>query len=291
MIAACLVCLKGKVDPAWMTARVVADNWGMSNDRELRLRFDEAAALYQDARPDYPEQLYADLLELTALRPPAALLEVGCGPGKATIPLARMGFTITAFEIGPALAEQARRQLADYPGVSVVNAAFEQWQPPANTAFDMVYAATAWKWIDPSIRYQRAADLLRPAGHLAVWAAGHAFPRGFDPFFTEIQEVYEQIGEARVVWPPPEPTPDQRTAAGMAATGHFNSIRTRQYVWSCRYNADRYIALLNTFSGHIAMDQAKRDYLYGEIRRRLNQRPDGQLTRHWSATLTVGRRR
>jgi hypothetical protein len=43
----------------------------MSSDRELRLRFDEAAALYQDARPDYPDQLYVDLLELTALRPPA----------------------------------------------------------------------------------------------------------------------------------------------------------------------------------------------------------------------------
>jgi len=283
--------VESKVDPAWVTARAVADNWGMSSDRELRLRFDEAAADYQDARPDYPDELYVDLLELTALRPPAVLLEVGCGPGKATIPLARMGFTITALEIGTALAEEARRQLADYPRVSVVNADFEQWQPPPNTTFDMVYTATAWKWIDPTIRYQRAADLLRPSAHLAVWAAGHAFPRNFDPFFTEIQEVYEQIGEPRVEWPPPEPTPDQRTAADMTASGHFDSIRTRHYVWSCRYNADGYIALLNTFSGHFAMDGAKRDHLYGEIRRRLDQRPDGQLTRHWSATLTIGQRR
>ena len=266
------------------------DNRGVSNDRELRLRFDEAAAHYQDARPGYPQQLYTDLITLTGLPPPAALLEVGCGPGKATTPLARMGFSITALELGPALAERARRRLAEFSHVSVVNAPFEEWQPPRNKLFDLVYAATAWKWIDPAIRYQRAAVHLRPAGHLAIWAAGHAFPRPFDPFFTEIQTVYEQIGEGPVRWPPPEPKPDLRTAAEMAACGHFESIRTRHYLWSCSYTADEYLALLDTFSGHIAMDPAKRDYLYQEIRRRLRQRPDGRLTRHWSATLTVGRR-
>jgi hypothetical protein len=61
----------------------------------------------------------------------------------------------------------------------------------------------------------------------------------------------------------------------------------KAYLWSCQYTADDYIALLNTFSGHIAMDPAKRDYLYKEIRRRLRQRPDRRLTRHWSSTLTV----
>ena len=29
-----------------------------------------------------------------------------------------------------------------------------------------------------------------------VWSAAHAFPDGFDPFFTEIQDVYDEIGEA-----------------------------------------------------------------------------------------------
>ena len=58
------------------------DNLGMPGDRELRASFDEVAADYQDARPDYPGQLYTDLLQLKGLRAPAALLEVGCGPAK-----------------------------------------------------------------------------------------------------------------------------------------------------------------------------------------------------------------
>ena len=45
------------------------------------------------------------------------------------------------------------------------------------------------------------------------------------------------------------------------------------------------------FSGHIAMKQWKRDRLYGEIRRRLAERPDGLVRRHWGGVLHVARRR
>jgi hypothetical protein len=48
--------------------------------------------------------------------------------------------------------------------------------------------------------------------------------------------------------------------------------------------------LLDTFSGHIAMEQWQRDRLYGEIRRRLAERPDGTLRRHWGSVLQVARR-
>ena len=61
--------------------------------------------------------------------------------------------------------------------------------------FDPVYAATAWHWIDAAVRCQRAAAALRADGLLALWEAGHVVPYDGDPFFKEIQEVYEKIGE------------------------------------------------------------------------------------------------
>ncbi|MDA0636128.1 class I SAM-dependent methyltransferase [Nonomuraea sp. MCN248] len=266
----------------------------MSRDlHRLRATFDRAAASYQDARPDYPAELYTDLLEITRVRPPAHLLEVGCGPGKATLPLARTGFRITAVELGEALAAQARLRLAAYADVSVVTSSFEDWEPPAGLRFALVYAATAWKWVDPRIRYAKAAALLDPGGHLAVWNAEHAMPADFDPFFTEIQRVYEEIGEGHD-GPWPGPTPEDRPnplVAEFESSGHFTVAGTKLYVWASRYTADEYLALLDTFSGHIAMEPAKREHLYREIRRLLSARPDGRLTRHWSATLTVGRRR
>ena len=67
--------------------------------------------------------------------------------------------------------------------------------------------------------------------------------------------------------------------------------RVRQFDWERRYDADGYIDLLNTFSGHIAMEDRQRDRLYGEIRARLSRRPDAVLRRHWGAALHVARRR
>ncbi|MGW3352693.1 class I SAM-dependent methyltransferase [Nonomuraea rubra] len=263
----------------------------MSHGLPLRATFDRAADTYQDARPDYPPDLYADLLAATALEPPAHLLEVGCGPGKATLPLARMGFRITAIELGDALAARAREHLAGFPGVSVITSSFEEWGPPAGARFDLLYAATAWKWVDPEVKYAKAARLLAEGGHLAVWNADHAFPAGFDPFFTEIQKVYDELGEGDGnPWPPPPPEeqPDPM-AAEIEASGQFTVTGTKLYVWALRYTAEEYIALLDTFSGHIAMDPDTKEHLYREIRRLLAARPDGRITRHWSAVLTVAR--
>ncbi|MET7460467.1 methyltransferase domain-containing protein [Nonomuraea sp. NPDC005501] len=165
----------------------------MSRDLRLRAIFDQAAAFYQDARPDYPAVLYSDLLAVTGVAPAAHLLEVGCGPGKATLPLARMGFRITAVELGDALAAEARHRLAGFAGVSVITSSFEDWEPPAGAHFDLLYAATAWKWVDPKAKYAKAAALLARGGHLAVWNADHAFPAGFDLFFAEIQEMRRRL--------------------------------------------------------------------------------------------------
>jgi SAM-dependent methyltransferase len=255
----------------------------------LRATFDSVADRYQRARPDYPEQVYEALVQWAGITAGDRLLEVGSATGKATTPLARLGFRITCIEIGPELAALARRDLAAFPDVHVVDGAFET--TPVGTGFDLVFAATAWHWIDPTMRYRRAWESLRPGGHLAFWSATHAFPDGGDPFFVELQEVYDEIGEAPaegISWPRPGDLPDQRDE--IEGSGLFGDVHVRQFDWEVSYTAEEYVDLLDTFSGHIAMQAWQRDRLYEEIRRRLAQRPDGRLRRHWGAVLHVARR-
>jgi len=272
-----------------------------ADDRErLRQTFDTVAARYHAARPGYPGALYDTLISLARLAPDQdEIMEIGCGTGKATIPLARRGFRFTALELGPALAAEARRNLAAFPRVAVVNADAERWQPPAPAMFGLVFAATAWHWIDPAVRYRRARELLRPGGHLAFWEAVHVIPENGDPFFREIQDVYDEIGAGWFVptgrkdLPPgsdfakPETLADR--AAEIAATGLFTGVTIRRFDWEITYTADSYLRLLDTFSGHIAMASWQRERLYGEIRRRLGQRPGGRVRRHWGAVLHVAR--
>jgi SAM-dependent methyltransferase len=255
----------------------------------LREAFDQAAEAYHRVRPDYPEALFDDLIVLAGLAPGDRLLEVGCATGKATLPLARRGFHITCVELGTELAAVARRNLAGFD-VEVVAGRFEDWRPERPVT--LVFAATAWHWVDPAIRYRRAWETLRPGGHLALWAQEHVFPDGGDPFFCEIQEVYEEIGEglpdgaARLR---PGELGDDR--AGIEESGLFEVVGVRQYDWERIYSAEEYIELLGTFSGHLTMAGWQRDRLYGEIRRRLARRPDRSVRRHWGTVLHVARRR
>src|SRR5262245_34188472 len=255
----------------------------------LRSTFDSTAERYDVARPEYPPRLFADLIALASLEPGDRLLEIGCGTGKASLPLLEAGFTVVCVELGEALARRARRNLAGLSFEAHV-APFEEWEGERG-AFDLVFAATGWHWLDTAVRYGKAHELLRLGGHLAFWSALHAFPAGYDPFFTEIQDVYDEIGERwEGDWPPPAPeqVPDDREE--IEQTGLFEDVQVRRYVWHRLYTADEYVALLDTFSGHIAMEAAKREHLYAEIRRRLGEREDPRVRRLWYAILHVGRR-
>jgi hypothetical protein len=176
--------------------------------------------------------------------------------------------------------------------VNVIQAAFEDWQPSEDHNFTLVFAATAWGWLDPDVRYVKAHRLLRSGGYLAFWSAEHTFPDDGDSFFREIQEVYTEIGEGLppdAKWLRPDELPDR--CAEISASELFTDCQTRYFDWEVVYDADGYIDLLNTFSGHIAMTEQQKARLYGEIRRRLALRPDGQLRRHWGLVLHVARRR
>ena len=60
--------------------------------RRLRATYDEAALLYDQARPGYPEALFDDMVSLSGIPPGGRILEIGCGTGQATVPLACLRF-------------------------------------------------------------------------------------------------------------------------------------------------------------------------------------------------------
>jgi len=135
-----------------------------SADREqLKRTFDRDAELYDQARPGYPEQIFDDLLAFACLGPEAIVLEVGCGTGQASQALAQRAYRLVCLELGNQLATVARRKLAPFPRVEVVTSAFESWES-GGQVFDMVFAASSWHWLNPEVRYEKAARLLKPSG-------------------------------------------------------------------------------------------------------------------------------
>src|SRR3712207_1186011 len=134
----------------------------MTEERNrLRATFDQVAPLYDEARPTYPDELFDDVVSLSGVPPAGRILEIGCGTGQATLPLARRGFRILCIELGENLAAVARRKVATYPHVEVLTGAFEDW-PAEENAFHLVVSAEAFHWLDRTSAYRKIARALRP---------------------------------------------------------------------------------------------------------------------------------
>jgi SAM-dependent methyltransferase len=257
---------------------------------QLRTTFEQVPELYERARPSYPDELFDDLAELTGLRQADRVLEVGCGTGQATVPLARRGYSMLCVELGEGLAAAARRNLGSFPNVDVVHANFETWEPE-RAEFDAIVAFTAFHWVDPELRYEKAARLLRQGGSLAVAGSLHVQRPGGDTFWAEVQEDYDAVVPSPDNRPPPTPDEIDDLREEIEASGRFEYVAARRYVWDHPYGADEYISLLNTYSGHRALDDERRTQLYDRIRRRIEARPDGRVVKTYITMLNVARRR
>jgi SAM-dependent methyltransferase len=259
---------------------------------ELRAIFDQDPALYDRARPSYPPEVFDDLTELARLPATARILEIGCGTGQATVPLAERGHRIVCVELGPHLAAAARANLGAFPDVDVVNADFETWEP-LRAGFDAVVAFTSFHWLAPETRYARAAALLRRGGALVVVATQHVLPEDGDPFFAEVQADYDAVlpdDPSTKAGGPPRPDAVAGLGRELEASGFFHHAGERRRLWDVVYDADAYLDVLNTYSGHRALPDETREELLARIRRRIEARPGGTVRKTYLATIDAGRR-
>ena len=257
--------------------------------QQLRATFDQSAAFYDEIRPGYPDALYDDLVRLSALPDGGRLLEIGCGPGKATEPLARRGYAILCVEPGENLAAVARRKLAPFPRVEVRVCRFEDWELELE-AFDLVFAATSFGWVDPAVRYEKTARTLRPGGCAAVFWNDHVQYPGQDAFWERVQDVYrrhapQMVGRPRYVHELPS-TVDR----GFLDTGLMKEVAVRHYPWTETYDTERYVKLMLTFSDHIALPEPTRGLLIRDVAALIDEQFGGQIIKHHVAVLQLARR-
>jgi SAM-dependent methyltransferase len=253
---------------------------------QLRATFDQDAELYDRARPGYPAEMLADLAARASIGSASRVLEIGCGTGQLSLPLAKLGCTLVALDIGADLATIARRKLAPYPFAQVIVAAFEEWLLPPQP-FDVVVSATAFHWLDPSVRMTKAAGALRPGGALAIITTHH-IAGGDADFFVEVQECYQR-------WDSSTPPGLQLPAAAdvpsdsieIDKSGQFGQATFRRYEWQQTYSAAAYRDLLMTYSGHRALPEAARDGLLDCIGHLIDSRYGGKIAKRYLTELCL----
>jgi SAM-dependent methyltransferase len=254
----------------------------------LRLRFTEDAERYDRARPGYPATVFDDLAELGAVGPDRAVLEIGCGTGQATLPLAQRGCRVVALDIGAEMTGLARHKLWAFPSVELITADFDSWSLP-DEGFDVVLSATAFHRLDPATRVSKAASALRPGGMLAVISTCHV-AGGTEGFFIDSQACYERFDPATTPGlrlPNPCDVPSKTDEIADL----FEGPLVRRYEWDGAYSAHEYVDLLLTYSGHRTLDRDAQQGLLDCISRLIDSKYGGTIVKRYMTELLLARKR
>lgn len=219
--------------------------------------FASAAEVYERARPSYPAEAVAWLVERTGLGPGKTVLDVAAGTGKLTRLLVPSGARVVAVE---PIAEM--RALVE--GVEAVEGTAESL-PFDDASADVVTVAQALHWFDLDRALPELHRVLRPGGWLAVvWNMrdlADPVQRGVEdllaPLRAEIPQ--QQLGTWR------EP---------LARSPLFGDGELRHFRHEQQFTADDLCARVASTSFVAAMTPVERDALLARVRAVVHGRPE-----------------
>jgi SAM-dependent methyltransferase len=250
---------------------------------DIRLSFDQAAEIYDEARPAYPPELFDELFSLLPMRP--TIVEVGPGTGKATQDLLARGASVHAIEIGPAMAARLRLNLPS-ERLRVTVGDFENI--PIDDGADAVFSATAYHWISTAAQTDRPARVLRLGGLVAIVDLIQVESPDDLGFFVSVQPIYERYGQGHRGPPAPNRNAvDPAIRAVLAADSRFNGAAVRQWDWNQTYTASGYVKLMLSYSGTQMMDEPSRQGLLQDMEAFIRAEFGGRVTRPLVVTLTT----
>jgi SAM-dependent methyltransferase len=246
-------------------------------ERENRTLFDEIVVNYDKSRWDYPAALFTDIVNYSVQGIKKAL-EIGAGTGKATKPFLDAGYDVTAVEMGRNMVDFLLDKFKTNNNLNVINATFEEAVLNENT-YDLIYAASAFHWIDAEIGCPKVFRLLKNGGVFALFRNnGVQFEN--DELYNDVQAVYEQHyythykSDNRPIRITKMTYDDFMKPAEIHRGFRFESLEQygfadvtmKLYNAVLTYDADEYIALMDTMSDHRAMSETNRAALYAGIK-------------------------
>lgn len=235
------------------------------------------AKTYDRLRPKYAQNFLDRVAEIAGLSIDDKILEVGCGPGTATIDLAEMGFSIVALEPSLETYELARENLIAYPNVEIIETNFEEWAP-TDISFDGILAATSWHWVAPEFKHIKAASILKDKGVLILlWNTAmqpsieifHQLSGIFQEYVPTLSKYKDRDTQLKEI----------STFADAAIESLLFSDPIEEYQpIEVIYQIEDYLQLLTTYSPCIALSSTQRQDFLDKLRQVLTHHCGEQIT-------------
>ena len=277
-------------------------------ERPLGEVFDGVAEDYDLVRQGYPAVLVDAAVLRGGLASGSRVLEVGCGTGKLTELLAARQLSVDAVDPGPRMIEQAKRRVGGRGDVRFHVGRFED-VAFCEEAFEAVFSATAFHWVDPLIGWTKAASHLRPGGLLALLAymtvqdersaaadegfrellrkhaptvaEGHSQTRDLDAILAGTRD---RRGNASEVWDWVMGA-GRRQLTNLDAAELFDDVEVTSHVTTIEETADEFLAHFRTTSLYFQINPANRRAFEDDARKQIEGL--GDVVRFPLATLLM----
>lgn len=228
--------------------------------------FQRGADDYERARPSYPADAVAFLVERLGIGPGTRVLDLAAGTGKLTRLLAPTGAELVAVEPVPAM----RAVLVDaVPAADVLDGVAEAIPLP-DASVDAVTVAQAFHWFDAPAALAEITRVLRPGGGLGlVWnVRDESVP--WVRRFTEI--TVERSGGT----PYRRDYTFQHWQDELAAVGGLTPLETRRFRFDQEVDVELVVDRAASISFVSALPDDQRHAVLAEVRTMLEQHPELQ---------------
>lgn len=180
-------------------------------------------------------------------------------------------------EPGEALADLARKILVDYPKVKIETTTFEQFQQDPSS-IDLIFAANAFHWVAPEIRWKKTHDLLKTHGYLALISNSRISDEKGDVYYHLFEDVlkkyfgpdYMKLFGNNPLSKVSDLKPSEEYDKDLFELAYFGCFTEK-----IKFTTDMAIQMMDTVSHVIALDKEVRERFFGELRAIIDEKMGG----------------
>jgi SAM-dependent methyltransferase len=214
--------------------------------------FELVADVYERARPEYPEEAVAWLVQELDLREGRTVVDLGAGTGKLTRAMVPTRARVIAVEPGEAMLGELRRVV---PGVEAVVGAAEAI-PVADGSVDAVTVGQAFHWFRHDEAVPEIRRVLRPGGALAlIWNSR-----------DQARPLQREVSELIKPFIPANRPPVGHSAGALERSPLFGPVERRTFPFSQHLDANGVAERIASVSFVAAAPAERREELDRKLR-------------------------
>ncbi|CAJ1954551.1 unnamed protein product [Cylindrotheca closterium] len=257
--------------------------------------YTDVATLYHDFRPRYPETLIDDAIKESPLlqsadAPKYKVLEIGCGPGTLTVPLAKRGYAVTTLDPGVGMLNKCKEVCSGYQNVEFHQVPFHDFH--SDVQFDTIFAGTSLHWAisgkEEAETVKKLHSLLKDDGKLILlWNYPREAPEDIR------NTVADALGASKPFYfggdsaEGHEKSMDERVFTPLFSGGLFELSKTIRSDTITKLSPQDYISFFKTLSPNIVKEEKEATKYFGTIEQILVQKCGDSLPTSGTSSANI----